>query len=79
MTTTTKPTERLILTAAERRVLLEEDDSYPRGDARRGALLRRHGLYTSQMATWRARLQRGAAALDAQGPRPQTAPPSPAG
>jgi len=41
MMTTTKPTDRLILTAAERRVLLEEYDSYPRGDARRGARLQR--------------------------------------
>ena len=74
MMTTTKPTDRLILTAAERRVLLEEYDSYPRGDARRGALLRRHGLYTSQMAKWRARLQRGDAALDAQAPGPKPHP-----
>jgi hypothetical protein len=41
MTTTINPTERLTLTAAERQIILEEFDSYPRGDPRRGALLRR--------------------------------------
>ena len=55
MTTTAKPTERLTLTAAERKIIVEEYDSYPRGDARRGALLRRYGLYTSQMSKWRDR------------------------
>ena len=59
MTTPTASIERLTLTAAERQIILEEYDSYPRGDARRGALLRRYGLYTSQMAKWRERLKRG--------------------
>lgn len=73
MTTTTNPTERLSLTAAERQIILEEYDSYPRGDARRGALLRRYGLYTSQMSKWRERLKRGNATLApvAPGPKPQ--------
>jgi transposase len=74
MTTTTKPTERLTLTAAERQVILEEYDSYPRGDARRGALLRRYGLYTSQMAKWRERLKRGAATLASPPPGPKPVP-----
>jgi hypothetical protein len=65
MTTTTNPTARPTLTAAERRILLEEYDSYPRGDVWRGALPRRHGLYTSQMAKWRARTKRGDATLAA--------------
>ena len=65
MTTSTTTTARLSLTVAERQRILEEYDSYPRGDARRGALLRRYGLYTSQMSKWRDRLKRGAATLAA--------------
>jgi transposase len=73
MTTTTTSTERLTLTAAERQIILEEYDSYPRGDARRGALLRRYGLYTAQMSKWRERLKRGDATLASvpPGPNPQ--------
>ena len=74
MTTTTKPTERLTLTAAERQVILEEYDSYPRGDVRRGALLRRYGLYTSQMAKWRERRKRGDATLASPPPGPKPLP-----
>jgi transposase len=77
MTTMTKPTERLTLTAAERQVILEEYDSYPRGDARRGALLRRYGLYTSQMAKWRERLKRGDATLASRLPGPKPLPRNP--
>src|SRR5215218_7102720 len=77
MTTTTKPTEHLTLTAAERQLILEEYDSYPRGDARRGALLRRYGLYTSQMSKWRERLKRGAATLASPAPGPKPAPRNP--
>ena len=77
MTTSTAPTARLILTAAERQLILEEYDSYPRGDARRGALLRRYGLYTSQMSKWRERLKRGAATLASPIPGPKPAPRNP--
>jgi transposase len=77
MTTMTKSTERLTLTAAERQVILEEYDSYPRGDARRGALLRRYGLYTSQMAKWRERLKRGDATLASPAPGPKPLPGNP--
>src|SRR6266545_6246619 len=77
MTTTTISTERLTLTAAERQIILEEYDSYPRGDARRGALLRRSGLYTSQMSKWRERLKRGEATLAAPAPGPKGAPRNP--
>ena len=77
MTTPTTPTERLTLTAADRQFILEEYDSYPRGDARRGALLRRYGLYTSQMSKWRERLKRGAATLAASAPGPKPAPRTP--
>jgi transposase len=74
MTTTAKPTERLTLTAAERQLILEEYDSYPRGDARRGELLRRYGLYPSQMSKWRERLKCGDATLATvpSGPKPAT-------
>src|SRR4051812_33327459 len=77
MTTMTKPTERLTLTAAERQLILQEYDSYPRGDARRGALLRRYGLYTSQMSKWRERLKRGAATLASPAPGPKGGPRNP--
>jgi transposase-like protein len=77
MTATPKPTERLSLTAAERQLILEEYDSYPRGDARRGALLRRYGLYTSQMSKWRERLKRGDATLATVPPGPKPAPCNP--
>lgn len=65
--------QRPARTAAERRAILEEYDSYPRGDPRRGALLRRHGVYTSQIAKWRQRLARGETTLEQQlpGPKPQ--------
>jgi hypothetical protein len=45
--------------AAERRTILAEYESYPRGYARRGALLRRYGIYTSQVAKWRLRRDQG--------------------
>lgn len=77
MTTSPTPTARLILTAAERQFILEEYDSYPRGDARRGALLRRYGLYTSQMSKWRERLKRGAATVASPAPGPKKAPRNP--
>ena len=77
MTTSTTPTARLSLTAAERQLILEEYDSYPRGDARGGALLRRSGLYTSQMSKWRERLKRGDATLAAPAPGPKGAPRNP--
>ena len=77
MTTTANPTERLTLTATERQIILEEYDSYPRGDARRGALLRRYGLYTSQMSKWRERLKRGDATLATVPPGPKPQPRNP--
>ena len=73
MTDHKPPTQRLVRTAAERQAILEEYDSYPRGDGRRGALLRRHGVYTSQIAKWRQRVTRGESLLEQQrpGPKPQ--------
>ena len=77
LTTMTKPTERLSLIAAERQLILEEYDSYPRGDARRGALLRRYGLYTSQMSKWRERHKRGDLTLAPVPPGPKPVPGNP--
>lgn len=77
MDETTHPTDRPTLTTAERQAILAEYDSYPRGDPRRGALLRQHGLYTSQLAKWRQRLNRGATTLDNQRPGPVPQPVNP--
>ncbi|WP_110513086.1 transposase [Herpetosiphon llansteffanensis] len=71
------PTDRPTLTTAERQAILDEYDSYPRGDPRRGAILRQHGLYTSQLAKWRQRLRRGATTLDNQRPGPVPQPANP--
>jgi hypothetical protein len=49
-------------TAAEKLAILTEYESYPRGDPRRGALLRRTGVYTSHISKWRK--QRECGALD---------------
>jgi transposase-like protein len=77
MDETTHPTDRPTLTTDERRAILAEYDSYVRGDPRRGALLRQHGLYTSQLAKWRQRINRGATTLDAQRPGPAPQPRNP--
>ena len=45
--------------------------------SRRGAILRQHGLYTSQLAKWRQRLRRGATSLDNQRPGPVPQPANP--
>lgn len=61
-------------TAADKLAILKEYESYPHGDARRGELLRRKGLYTSHISKWRAQRNRGAlASLTSQPPgrRPQ--------
>ena len=77
MDETTYPIDRPTLTTAERRTILAEYDAYPRGDPRRGALLRQHGLYSSQLAKWRQRLSRGVATLDNQRPGPVAQPVNP--
>src|SRR5215475_8877548 len=48
-------------TATEKLAILSEYLSYPHGDPRRGALLRRIGAYTSHISKWRN--QRARAAL----------------
>ena len=77
MDETTPSADRPTLTTAERQAILAEYDSYPRSDPRRGALLRQHGLYTSQLAKWRQRLVRGATSLDNQRPGPAPQPTNP--
>lgn len=69
-----KATPSMHFTTADRIRILEEYDSYPRGDERRGLLLRRHGVYTSQIAKWRARLARGDQSLDPLPPGPKRPP-----
>jgi hypothetical protein len=49
-------------TATQRLAILTEYESYPKGDPRRGELLRRHGLYTSHMSKWRTQRDQGALA-----------------
>lgn len=46
-------------TAAEKLAILAEYESYPRGDPRRGQLLRRVGAYSSHMSKWRDQRDRG--------------------
>jgi transposase-like protein len=61
-------------TAAEKLALLREYESYPYGDPRRGALLRRVGAYTSHISKWRKQRNRGALASlapQAPGRKPQ--------
>jgi transposase-like protein len=58
--------------AAERLRIVEEYDSYPSGAPERGAILRREGIYTSQIAKWRKLRTKGAlAALTTQPPGPK--------
>jgi transposase len=47
-------------TATEKLAILSEYESYPHGERRRGALLRRSGAYTSHISKWRKQRARGA-------------------
>jgi transposase-like protein len=59
-------------------LLVEEYDSYPSGAPQRGAILRREGIYTSQIAKWRKLRTKGAlVALTSQPPGPKPAPRNP--
>jgi transposase-like protein len=60
-------------TAAEKLAILTEYESYPHGDPRRGALLRRSGAYTSHISKWRKQRQSGA--LDRLAPQPSARKP----
>jgi transposase len=67
------PVERTARSAAEKLRIVQEYDSYPVGSPERGAVLRREGIYTSQISKWRKRHGRGGAqGLQAQprGPKP---------
>jgi transposase-like protein len=46
-------------TAAQKLAIIAEYESYPRGDPRRGELLRRVGAYTSHISKWREQRDRG--------------------
>ncbi len=65
--------ERRQRSAAEKLRILQEYDAYPVGSPERGALLRREGIYTSQISKWRKRHTRGGAEAlraGARGPKP---------
>jgi transposase len=65
-------------TATEKLAILTEYESYPHGDPRRGALLRRIGAYTSHISKWRKQRARGALAqLTPLSPGRKPQPPDP--
>ncbi len=67
--------ERRSRSAAEKLRILQEYDAYPVGSPERGALLRREGIYTSQISKWRKRHAGGGVpALRAQARGPKPAP-----
>ena len=71
-------TKRRARSAAERLRIVEEYDSYSPGAPERAAILRREGIYTSQIAKWRKLRTKGAlAALTAQPPGPKPTPHDP--
>ena len=51
--------ERRTRSAAEKLRILQEYDAAPLGSPERGALLRREGIYTSQISKWRKLRDRG--------------------
>lgn len=72
------PAKRPTRSAAERLRIVEEYDSYAPGAPERGALLRREGIYTSQISKWRKLRTKGAlVALTAQTPGPKPTTPDP--
>jgi transposase len=66
--------QRSVRSAAAKLLLVQEYESYPAGDPRRGALLRREGIYTSHISKWRKLRDR--AALQALTPQPPGPPPA---
>jgi transposase-like protein len=79
MSTEIQPSaKRLARSAAERLRIVEEYDSYAPGAAERGAILRREGIYTSQISKWRKLRTKGAlAALTSHPPGPKLSPSQP--
>jgi len=67
--------DRLVRTAADKLRILQEYETYPSGSPERGALMRREGIYTSQIAKWRKQRDRGA--LDRLAPQPRGPKPTP--
>jgi transposase-like protein len=61
------PSTRRTRSAAEKLRIIQEYDSYPVGSPERGAVLRRAGIYTSQISKWRK--QRDLAAMAGLAPR----------
>jgi transposase-like protein len=55
--------------AAQKLAIIAEYESYPRGDPRRGELLRRVGAYTSHISKWRDQRDRGSL-TNQQQPKP---------
>ena len=56
------PSTRRARSAAEKLRIIQEYDSYPVGSPERGAVLRRAGIYTSQISKWRKQRDRAAVA-----------------
>jgi len=72
------PPERRTRSAAAKLRILQEYEARPAGSPERGALLRREGIYTSQIATWRkarARGLLGSRSAPQRGPTPAAAAP----
>ena len=70
--------ERRTRTAAEKLRILQEYDAAPVGSPERGAVLRREGIYTSQISKWRKLRERGLlGALAPQRRGPKVAPRDP--
>ena len=65
--------ERRTRSAQEKLRILQDYDAAPVGSPERGALLRREGIYTSQISKWRKLRDRGllgALAPQRRGPKP---------
>ena len=54
-----RPTRRTF-SAAYKAEIVAEYDSHPKGSDKRGAILRREGLYTSHLSEWRKQAEAGA-------------------
>jgi transposase len=66
--------QRLVRSAAAKLRMVQEYESYPSGDPRRTALLRREGIYTSHISKWRKLRDR--LALQSLTPQPPGPPPA---
>ncbi len=67
------PTERRTRSATDKLRILQEYEACPVGAPERGALLRREGIYTSQISKWRKLRDQGrlgGLALQRRGPKP---------